>query len=224
MVDIVDGEPDRIARATSENLLGTRLRHGTGGTPSIHDGGHTTYEHPWAGTGRDAELSPNSHSFRHNDSSDPETGYADGDVDPLGHFLCSHKSYVLSRLDLLAYRAEGARQVGNATEETNSAGCSGDKAEKRPPKRALQRWERGGNDDRDSQSESEEEDDRRRRKKKKQPEDEPPTQCRLLLACPFFQHDPVKYGTWRSCPGPGWPTTNRLKYAMTMNVGHLVTG
>ena len=31
------------------------------------------------------------------------------------------------------------------------------------------------------------------------------------LACPYFKRDLVKYQDWRSCPGPGWGTTHRLK-------------
>jgi hypothetical protein len=33
----------------------------------------------------------------------------------------------------------------------------------------------------------------------------------LLLACPFFKRDPVKYGKIRTCCGPGFPTLHRLK-------------
>lgn len=31
------------------------------------------------------------------------------------------------------------------------------------------------------------------------------------FACPFFQHDPRRHSTHRSCIGPGWPTIHRLK-------------
>lgn len=36
------------------------------------------------------------------------------------------------------------------------------------------------------------------------------------LACPYFKKKPSRYHTWRSCPGPGWETTHRLKYALTL--------
>ncbi|KAM0242377.1 hypothetical protein ACHAPO_000794 [Fusarium lateritium] len=31
------------------------------------------------------------------------------------------------------------------------------------------------------------------------------------FACPFFKHDPVKFGTSRSCVGPGWKSVHRVK-------------
>jgi hypothetical protein len=31
------------------------------------------------------------------------------------------------------------------------------------------------------------------------------------LACPFFKHNPEKYGRKRTCCGPGWDTVSRLK-------------
>ncbi|KAG8675634.1 hypothetical protein FPOAC2_01700 [Fusarium poae] len=31
------------------------------------------------------------------------------------------------------------------------------------------------------------------------------------FACPFFKHDPVKFGTSRSCVGPGWTSVHRVK-------------
>lgn len=33
----------------------------------------------------------------------------------------------------------------------------------------------------------------------------------LLLACPFFKHDPAKYGKLRTCCGPGFVHVNRVK-------------
>ncbi|KAK1834629.1 hypothetical protein QBC39DRAFT_343568 [Podospora conica] len=33
----------------------------------------------------------------------------------------------------------------------------------------------------------------------------------LRLACPFYRHDPAKYGSSRSCLGPGWQTVHRVK-------------
>jgi len=33
----------------------------------------------------------------------------------------------------------------------------------------------------------------------------------LLLACPFFKHDPTRYGKVRTCCGPGFPTVHRVK-------------
>lgn len=31
------------------------------------------------------------------------------------------------------------------------------------------------------------------------------------FACPFFKHDPGRYRSRRTCPGPGWPTVHRMK-------------
>jgi hypothetical protein len=31
------------------------------------------------------------------------------------------------------------------------------------------------------------------------------------FACPFYKHDPDRYRTRRTCPGPGWPTVHRMK-------------
>jgi len=33
------------------------------------------------------------------------------------------------------------------------------------------------------------------------------------FACPFFKRDPQKYMAHRACPGPGWITVHRVKYA-----------
>lgn len=32
------------------------------------------------------------------------------------------------------------------------------------------------------------------------------------FACPFFKKNPLHFRQWRSCPGPGWGTTHRVKY------------
>ncbi|KAI1857967.1 hypothetical protein JX265_010997 [Neoarthrinium moseri] len=32
-----------------------------------------------------------------------------------------------------------------------------------------------------------------------------------MFACPYFQHDPRRHCTHRSCVGPGWPSIHRLK-------------
>jgi hypothetical protein len=31
------------------------------------------------------------------------------------------------------------------------------------------------------------------------------------FACPFYKHDPDRYRSRRTCPGPGWPTVHRMK-------------
>ena len=31
------------------------------------------------------------------------------------------------------------------------------------------------------------------------------------FACPFFKHNPSRYMSWRSCPGPGWNSVHRVK-------------
>ena len=41
--------------------------------------------------------------------------------------------------------------------------------------------------------------------------DTPAEEVSQRLACPFFKKDPRQYQSWRSCPGPGWPTVHRLK-------------
>jgi hypothetical protein len=33
----------------------------------------------------------------------------------------------------------------------------------------------------------------------------------LRFACPFYKHNPVRYGTSRSCVGPGWKSVHRVK-------------
>ncbi|KAF2965359.1 hypothetical protein GQX73_g8238 [Xylaria multiplex] len=33
----------------------------------------------------------------------------------------------------------------------------------------------------------------------------------LRFACPYFKKDPIKYQTWQTCPGPGWPDVHRVK-------------
>ncbi|KAK4446473.1 hypothetical protein QBC34DRAFT_304977 [Podospora aff. communis PSN243] len=46
------------------------------------------------------------------------------------------------------------------------------------------------------------------RQRQKRQQDERPSRW---LACPYFKNDPKRYHSWRSCPGPGWQTTHRLK-------------
>lgn len=31
------------------------------------------------------------------------------------------------------------------------------------------------------------------------------------FACPFYKHEPDRYRSRRTCPGPGWPTVHRMK-------------
>jgi hypothetical protein len=33
----------------------------------------------------------------------------------------------------------------------------------------------------------------------------------LRLACPYFKHDPIKFGKRGACSGPGWESVHRLK-------------
>ena len=46
------------------------------------------------------------------------------------------------------------------------------------------------------------------------------------LICPFYKRDPAKYGTSRTCVGPGYSTVARIKYvrafATTPSHPHLV--
>lgn len=46
----------------------------------------------------------------------------------------------------------------------------------------------------------------------------------LLLACPFFAHDPAKYGKVRTCCGPGFPSVHRVKYVKTPDPGVYTRG
>jgi hypothetical protein len=32
-----------------------------------------------------------------------------------------------------------------------------------------------------------------------------------LLACPFYKHDPARYGKVKTCMGPGWSENHRVK-------------
>lgn len=48
------------------------------------------------------------------------------------------------------------------------------------------------------------------------PQHEPSThkgkeKAQLRFACPYFKHDPTKYGSWQNCCGPGWPDVHRVK-------------
>jgi hypothetical protein len=35
----------------------------------------------------------------------------------------------------------------------------------------------------------------------------------LKFACPYYKRNPAKYQSWIACPGPGWGTVHRVKYA-----------
>lgn len=39
----------------------------------------------------------------------------------------------------------------------------------------------------------------------------------LRFACPFYKRDPEKYKHWKHCPGPGWDTVHRVKYATVLS-------
>lgn len=55
-------------------------------------------------------------------------------------------------------------------------------------------------------SDDEDDDDERPRKKIARIEDPP------KFACPFYKYNPARFGSERSCSGPGWPDMKRLKY------------
>lgn len=38
-------------------------------------------------------------------------------------------------------------------------------------------------------------------------------------ACPFFKHNPQKYGSRSSCSGPGWESVYRVKYVTYKRLG-----
>jgi hypothetical protein len=73
-----------------------------------------------------------------------------------------------------------------------------------------------GSDERDSSSPNDDGNGRR-----KKPNQESPLRKAVidkLFACPFYKHDPQKYRmnnltgrTYRSCEGPGWKSTARIK-------------
>lgn len=37
------------------------------------------------------------------------------------------------------------------------------------------------------------------------------------MVCQYMKHDPAKYSTWRTCPGPGFDGINRLKYVYSFS-------
>ena len=49
----------------------------------------------------------------------------------------------------------------------------------------------------------------RKRPRRHTDTEEPP----MRLACPYFKNNPRRYRLSRSCPGPGWSTVHRVKYA-----------
>ncbi|KAH6657139.1 hypothetical protein BKA67DRAFT_180520 [Truncatella angustata] len=40
------------------------------------------------------------------------------------------------------------------------------------------------------------------------------------FACPYFKHNPAKYGGRRYCCGPGWPDIHRLKFVQKIRSSH----
>jgi len=73
-------------------------------------------------------------------------------------------------------------------------------------KRSWGNYNNGGTDDDDGDEENDDSDKPRKRVK----EEARRTQLKRL-ACPYFKYDPDCYQDWRSCAGPGWGTTHRLK-------------
>lgn len=89
----------------------------------------------------------------------------------------------------------------SSTVATSSSAISGEHGIKR---RREESSERGDNHS--------DEDDRKGKRRKR--DNNVAVEIIRKLACPYYKHEPSKYQTWRSCPGPGWDTVHRLKYVV----------
>lgn len=61
------------------------------------------------------------------------------------------------------------------------------------------------------ESENEEDNENSRRKKDNKRTKTTKDDTRPRFACPFHQHDPKRFGTERTCCGPGWLDISRVK-------------
>ena len=65
---------------------------------------------------------------------------------------------------------------------------------------------RSANAEESSDDNDDDDDERRPRKRVAHSEKSP------RFACPYYQHDPDRFGSERTCSGPGWTTVQRMKY------------
>ncbi|KAK4191014.1 hypothetical protein QBC35DRAFT_488007 [Podospora australis] len=73
-----------------------------------------------------------------------------------------------------------------------------------PHHRIAKKHPHDGDDD---EADDDQEDGERGNKRQKSSEHHP----QRRLACPYFKRNPNYYQEWRTCPGPGWTTTHRVK-------------
>lgn len=108
------------------------------------------------------------------------------------------------QLDTISYALESSCASGAAHDGHGLS--SGGGSSRRPPARKRQL-----NDDGDDQSDSAsggpgKDQDKGGNKRARTDGDKGPH-----FACPYFKHDPTRYGCQRSCSGPGWSSIHRLK-------------
>ncbi|KAK0641665.1 hypothetical protein B0T16DRAFT_219086 [Cercophora newfieldiana] len=74
-------------------------------------------------------------------------------------------------------------------------------------KRPLSRDGKNGRKGKCEDDEDSENEDRKEKKRRSEGTDDQPRK----FACPFFKHNPQRYGSERSCLGPGWISVHRVK-------------
>ncbi|KAI8631286.1 hypothetical protein F5Y19DRAFT_25704 [Xylariaceae sp. FL1651] len=132
---------------------------------------------------------------------------------PLGPFIvvliraiCSDEA-VLGHLSL----ADDVRSCSPEEESGQNAAHATDHKRHHAEHRQDSRTKRREPPPSDDDGEANEDDGRRRRRKTNPEDNDLLSNRREYFACPFFQHNPLRYRRKRSCPGPGWPTISRLK-------------
>jgi hypothetical protein len=121
----------------------------------------------------------------------------------LSEFLAWHRNRMNAAIDLLAYQSERAYSFASGSSDGPSGHDSGHILPEQQGKDVGNKRKRGAEEQEGSGEGCKIGVDSKRRQLEAKEK---------FLACPYFQHNPQKYSSQRSCPGPGWPTVHRVKY------------
>lgn len=139
---------------------------------------------------------------RSNAGQDPDQYIAAKRREAVERVMAVFQERLAKQLDTISYALESSCAYGAAHDSNDLGSESG--SSRRPPARKRQL-------DDDDQSNSApggpgEDQDKGGNKRAKTDGEKGPH-----FACPYFKHDPKRYGCQRSCSGPGWSSIHRLK-------------
>lgn len=221
--ETVNNVPDPLALSAEGRVLSDEVRtldlsQQDPSKPSSTDGCSATDVEP--------PQTPNSHMG--NSSYSPELPQSDGSttsdvssetsgsvsIDGTDQ-LRAHKEQILNGLMLRFYEIFNSSGWSCRNNEGSSrtpdslsfqANVVGEQGRTKPG-----RQKRKSDESRDDEDDEDEDDSSRKKQKKLAGASGIEGEERQKLACPYFKHNPRKYRSCKSCPGPGWDTIHRLK-------------